>query len=160
MGAGRGGAFQGFSEPWGGQLGEWSRQLVPRDLLAVDLDPLEEGLVQQTSLDVVRLQVGGLDALREIERVVERLQDRLLLDLIATEQFVCRHPLAADALLLLGEDVVADRVVVVGGKELSLLVVEPNDLGPGAGGLLLGNQGEPLHVLVDGGANALALLVG
>ena len=63
------------------------------DLLAIDLDALEEGLVQEAALGIVGLKVSGLDVVREVKRGVEHPKDGILLDLVTTEEFVyCPRP--------------------------------------------------------------------
>jgi len=67
--------------------------------------------------------------------------------------------LTPDASMLFLVDVVGDAVGVVGGEQLAFLVVESGNLGAGSGGLLVGECGEVCDVSLDGGADALLLLV-
>jgi len=91
-----------------GELGEGRREFVTVDLFRVDRDGLEEGLVEKSPLGAVGLQVGRLDVVGELQRVVERLEDRLVLDLVALEEVVGGRALAADPCLFVGVDVLAD----------------------------------------------------
>src|SRR5207249_4489023 len=104
-----------------GELGEGSGEGVAGDVFVVDLDQLEERLVEEPALGVVALEVGGLDVVGEVEGEIECLDDRVLVDLVASEELVGGDPLSADALLFLGEDVVADRVRLVGVEEFPFL---------------------------------------
>jgi hypothetical protein len=99
---------------------------VPVDFFAVDFDALEEGVVEEAPLGGVGLEVGGLDVVGEVEREVERFEDGFVVGLVAAEELVGGDAFAADPLLLVVEDVVADQVGVVGGEEFALFVVEPD----------------------------------
>jgi hypothetical protein len=72
----------------GGELGEGRRELVTVDLFGVDRDRLEQGLAEEPPLGAGGLEVGGLDVVGELERVVERLEERLVLDLVSLEAVV------------------------------------------------------------------------
>ena len=121
---------------------------------------LEEGLVEQPALERVGVEVGGLDVVGEGERGVKGLGDLVLVQLVAAEEVVVGTALLADPLLFLLVDVGADRVVVVGGEEFALFVVEPGDLGAGAAGFFGGSLRERVEVVGDGGADPVALFVG
>ena len=125
-----------------GELGEGLRELVAFDLLGVDGERLEERLVEQSPLGAVGLQVGGLDVVSELEGVIERLEDRLVLDLMALKEVVGGCALAADPCLFVGVDVFTDLILVAEGEELAFLVVEPGVFCAGAAGLLFGDLGE------------------
>jgi hypothetical protein len=72
----------------GGELGEGRRELVTVDLFGVDRDRLEQGLVEEPPLGAGGLEVGGLDVVGDLERVVERLEERLVLDLVSLAEVV------------------------------------------------------------------------
>ena len=71
-------------------------------------------------------------------------------DLEALEELVGGDAFVSNAFLLLGEDLVADPVLIMGGQQFSFLVVEPDDLGAGSVGLFVGEGGESVEVGVDG----------
>ena len=80
---------------------------------------------------------------------VERLEHAFLFDLVAFEEFVGGCAFAADPLLFLGEEVLADLVGVVGLQEFAFFVVESGDFGSCAGGLALRDFGERVDVRLE-----------
>ena len=144
----------------GVDLGEGRFELVAGGVFGVDLDPLEERLVEESAFGRLSVEVGLLDVVGEFQREVERGDDLVVVDLEALDELVSGDAFAADALLLLGEDVVRDPIGVVRGEQLPLFRVKSRDFDAGAGGLLVGDRGEVFDVRTDGGADAVAVVVG
>jgi hypothetical protein len=93
------------------------------DFLVVDLQALEERLVEQATLFGLGLAVGDLNAIRERERYVKRLDESRVFEIKLLSQPPSRDPFPADALLFLGKEAHADPVGVVRCQELALLVL-------------------------------------
>ena len=137
-----------------GDFGERRVEGVVGDFLGVDLDVVEERLVEEAAFGRVGLEIGGLDAVGQVERDLEGVGDGGVVDLVAAEKVVGSEPFAADPGLLFRIDVVADLVVVVRGQEFPLFVIEPGDLGASAARFLVGDAGDTTDVCFDGGADA------
>ena len=118
MGAG-GGGLAACGAPLGlggdgGEVVEGFGECVVVDFFGVDLEAFEEGVVEEAAFGWVGSEVGGLDVVGEFECDVEGVEDGLVVDLVALEEFLGCVAFASDASLFFVEDVVADGVRVVG----------------------------------------------
>jgi hypothetical protein len=79
---------------------------VPGDLFGFDFDPFEERLVEEPAFGRLCLEIGVLGSVCELEREVERLDDDVVLDLVAAEEFFSGGAFASDTGLFVCVDVV------------------------------------------------------
>lgn len=78
----------------GEELFEGRLEGVVGYVFVFDLDPFEEGLVEE-AFGGVGLEVGGLDVVGELEGEVDGLENGLVLDLVAAEELLGCLPFAA-----------------------------------------------------------------
>ena len=90
----------------GVDLGEGGLYLASGGVLAVDLDPLEEGLAEEPAFGRFGVEVRLLDVVGELDGEVECVDDLVVVDLEALQEVVGCDAFAANPLLFFVEDVV------------------------------------------------------